>query len=92
MTRQLILALMMALLAVMVSCADDSKDGGSGGDSDSDSDSDTGEEDTDSWIDEYSMPFDVEPFQWANVPGGLEAPTAETFAGRVLLILFFQKW
>ena len=64
---------------------DEDQGGGDGG-------TDTGPEDTDSWLDEYNMPFDPEPFQWTNVPGGLEQPTAETFASNVLLIMFFQKW
>jgi hypothetical protein len=77
------------LLALVFSCSEEGSGeadagGGDGG-------ADAGD-DTDSWVDAYNMPFDVEPFQWANVPGGLEQPTAETFASNVLLVMFFQKW
>jgi hypothetical protein len=78
------------LLFQMLACSDEG-DGGETGDTDTGTDTGT-EEDTDSWLDEYTMPFDVEPFQWVNVPGGLEQPEVETFAGKVLLVMFFQKW
>lgn len=82
--------LILPLLALALSCSEDGgsdeSDAGNG-----DGGTDTGE-DTDTWVDAYNMPFDVEPFQWANVPGGLEQPTAETFASNVLLVMFFQKW
>jgi hypothetical protein len=79
------------LLALTLSCGDEAS-GGGGDAGTGDGGTDTGVEDTDSWLDEYNMPFDVEPFQWVNVPGGLDQPTAETFAGKVLLVMFFQKW
>jgi hypothetical protein len=84
--------LLAALLLILgFGCTEEASSGDGDAGSD-DGGTDTGLEDTDSWLDEYNMPFDVEPFQWVNVPGGLDQPTVETFAGKVLLIMFFQKW
>ena len=67
----------------------DEVDAGPDGSADTDTDSDT---DTDTWAFAYTMPFDIDWFEWANVPDGAQTPTVETFAGKVLLINFFQKW
>ncbi len=67
----------------------DEVDAGTDGGTDGDTDSDT---DTDTWADAYTMPFEIDWFEWANVPDGAQTPTVETFAGKVLLINFFQKW
>ncbi|MBW2276164.1 MAG: hypothetical protein JRF63_01660 [Deltaproteobacteria bacterium] len=91
-TSQLPLLLTALILVPVFSCSEDSG-GGSDADTDSDSDSDSDSgQDTDSWLDDYNMPFNPEPFAWENVPGGLDQPTEETLASNVLLVMFFQKW
>lgn len=94
-TACITLLLLFGALFITIACQkeNDSNEGDAGTDGDTDGDTDTDtDSDTDTWVDAYTMPFEIDWFEWANVPDGAETPTVETFAGKVLLMNFFQKW
>jgi len=85
-TGRALVALVAGLWA-LAGCADDDDDtGGDAGPVADAGDTDT----TDDSGAEY--PFDITGMEWANVPGGLDVPTADVFAGKVVLVMCFQAW
>ena len=80
-----LLGVALGALSALAGCADDGADAAA----DSGVTADAGDTDTGAGA---QYPFDISGMEWANVPGGLDVPTADVFAGKVVLVLCFQAW